>query len=464
MIRPALMLTLSGYGWYLIFTHTYPFGLPAYGCGLAGLIFVAVLPVLFGFAAARNTVTGGPTVLKLVLVTFLQYLIYALAVALGFAVFAGYYQIASFLPPALWQLLCWTGGSYAAVSPPQPAGRDRSAHLRAVETSLLLMIPVVFLLTFMDYPTMLVLTLALSWFTALAFTLALAGINVLDRTVIRHDLIALHILIPLITAALLFYLAFSREMHLFLQTARETLGTVIRYLLYLLDLLFSRKSYGDVVLREMNDPVPPARPEMLFPERELPFWILLPLLVVAAGGLFIALRALLELLRTRLKPPPAVSTRRFSFWEFFLQICSRLTALLKNLLEQIITLFEILQILLHRARLKIAGIIRSFMPAGTPSEEIVRSYRRFLRWGRRRGCPYRFTETPLEYAVRLRNTARKRAYPGIEIERLTSIFLETRYGCQPANSQQSEVCTALLKTILSNKRTRQTNRVSQRSV
>lgn len=461
MIRPALVLTLSGYGWYLVLTHSYPPGLPIYGSGLAGLIFVALVPLLLGFAAGKTTIDAGPTIFRLILIVFLQYLAYAVLVALGGAVyessfpvsFAGPFIWTSLIPPAVGQLFCWAGGTYAAVMPPQPAAREYLVHLRAVETSLLVMIPVVFLLTFMDYPAALILLLTGGWFIALAFTLALAGGGADGRSIIRHDLIFLHILVPLVATTVLFFLAFSQEAHLFLQAARDGLGTALSFLFYLLGLLLRPKTDGGDMIWETGDQVFPTPSEPFMPERTPPPWLFLPFLIAAIPALYAALQALLQLLRTRLKPSPA-TVRRFSLWKSFNRACRWLVTLMQTLFHQSLTLIKIMFRFWHRTGLKIAKVMRAMLPAQTPHQEIIRSYKRFLRWGRRRGCSYRPSETPFEYSLRLQNTARKRTLPGTEIDRFTALFLEARYSRHPACRRQSAACTALLKTIVKGTKTK----------
>ncbi|MBS4023743.1 MAG: hypothetical protein KGZ79_15210 [Dethiobacter sp.] len=63
MTWAAMLISVSAYGWYLVIAFNQSTGLPVSFAGLAGLIFLSLLPTYLGLVANRSLFASGPTVL-----------------------------------------------------------------------------------------------------------------------------------------------------------------------------------------------------------------------------------------------------------------------------------------------------------------------------------------------------------------------------------------------------------------
>ena len=453
----ALLLSITGYSWYLIFVYMTYATNPGLGTGLAGLFVLALLPTCLGFTLNRSLLASGPTVLKLVLLNLLPYLLYTGLTALGSVMVADYLfwnppqplPWTAYLFPSAWQLLGWLGGTYYIFQTTNLTAAARSTGIKTVETSLVLVMPAIFLLTYMGFAGPLLIILVAGWFLAVALTLAVEGTGVTAASVIRYDIVLFHAIVPPLAAIILFAAAFLGEIRSLLQAARGALFALLGYLVKLLDMLFPPLPESNIVLPEMPPPPMPAGGSENVPEPAS--WFIY--IIIGLGLLLIPiLQGLLSLLKIRLGAVPRLPQRRYSPFRALLQVWRWLITLACSLLKIFAPLVTRLKALAGWLRQKIKTILNRWLPAKTPGQKIFRSYEAFLRLGRRAGCPRQIYETPLEYARRLQKATAKQPYPDAEISRLTDLFLEARYSNKLLNWQQAAESERLYKTIADSSR------------
>ncbi|KJS10352.1 MAG: hypothetical protein VR67_18825 [Peptococcaceae bacterium BRH_c8a] len=456
----ALLLSVTGYSWYLVFAYMTYATYPGLWTGLAGLFCLALLPTVLGFTINRSLLASGPTVLKLVLINLLLYLLYTGLTALGSVMIADYLfwnpphslTRAAYLFPSAWQLLAWLIGTYYVFQTADIKAAAQPTGIKTVETSLVLVIPAIFLLTYMGFAGPLLIILVAGWFLALALTLAIEGTGVTATSVIRYDIVLFHALVPPLAAIILCAAAFLGEIRSVLQAARGALFALLAYLVKLLDMLFPPLPESNVVLPEMaSPPMPTGGAENV---QEPASWFIYIIIGLGLLLLIPILRGLLGLLRIRLGAVPRLPQKRYSPFRALLQVWRWLITLVCSLLKIFAPLVTRLKALAGGLRQKIKTILNRWLPAKTPGQKIFRSYEAFLRLGRRAGCPRQIYETPLEYARRLQTATTKQPYPGAEISRLTGLFLEASYSKKPLSWQQAAESERLFKTIAHSSRGR----------
>ncbi len=436
----TLLLSITGYGWYMVFVHLTHETHPGLWTGLAGLFILALLPAVLGLAVNRSLLATGPTVLKLTLAHMLLFLLYTGLTIPGSLLITDYLfwtppqplSWTAYLFPAVWQLLGWLCGAFV-----------RTSGIKTVEISLALMLPAVFILTFMGFAGPLLLILVAGWFLALAMTLAVEGIGVAETSSIRYDIVLFHALVPPLAAAVLFAVAFFGELRSLMQAARDAFYALLGFLAALLEKLSPPADPGAL---PPPMPMPPMSGGEMEKVQEPASWFIYVLIGMMLLFLIPLLRALPGLLKMRLKAAPRLPRQRYSPFKALLQVWRWLFALLGSLFKIFAPLARRVKALARRLRQTIKAILRRWLPAGTPGQKIFRSYEAFLRLGRRRGCPRQAHETPLEYARRLQASAREPS-PAAEINRLTSLFLEAGYSNRPITRQQAAESEQLLKTI-----------------
>lgn len=437
----TLLLSLTGYSWYLVFIHLTHETHPGFWTGLAGLFILALLPAGLGLTAHRSLLATGPTVLKLALTHLLLFLLYTGLTVPGSLLTADYLfwnpsqplAWTAYLFPTVWQLLGWLCGAFV-----------RTSGIKTVEISLGLMLPAVFILTFMGFAGPLLLTLAAGWFLALALTLAVEGVGVAETSAIRYDIVLFHALVPPLAAAVLFAVAFFGELRSLMQAARDAFYALLGFLVALLDRLSPPAAPG---APPPPMPVPPMSGGEMEKVQEPASWFIYVLIGMMVLFLIPLLRALPGLLKMRLKAAPRLPRRRYSPLRALLQAGRWLFALLGSLLKIFAPAVKLLKTAAGRLRQTIKAILRRWLPAKTPGQKIFRSYEVFLRLGRRRGCPRQAHETPLEYARRLQAATAGGPFPAAEINRLTGLFLEAGYSNRPVTRRQAAESEQLLKTI-----------------
>ena len=434
MIWAALVLSISGYGWYLAFASNHPFLPLDPVSGLGWLLVLSILPTWLGFRSNRNLLSTQPTGLKIILVNILQTLLYYVSItlfayrALTMPETATY---SAYILTAIWQFLSWLCDAYFAFNADFPGGQN---HIRVVEISLVLTISAVFLLTFMAVPPSILIMLVMGWFIAMTMTLAVAGKDSTTTTVVRYDIIFFHGLIPGVVAVILFGLVFSAQFRLLFKAAQGALAYLWHFILYLLELI-------SPPLPETNYTPSPLQMGILEPGRaqgmqEVPTWLVFLIFALAILFFCLALGGLLKLLRTRFGSSTSLPPRKTYRWQ---RLVVTLRQWLPALCSQWKTAFT-------KFQKRIQAALRRWLPARTPEQKIMGCYEAFLRLGLCHGCFRRAAETPWEYAERLMNTTRGQLVPA-NINRLHDIFLEARYSKRQPSWQQAEECEALLQKI-----------------
>lgn len=459
MIWAATLLSVSGYCWYLVFAYICSANgsanYPGFGAGLAGFLLLAVLPTFIGFFSNRSLLTTGPTVLKLAIINLLQYLLYAaLTVLAGTLVKAHLLKTSpellywkAYLFPSSWQLLSWLCGLYFVFKATGPEAVDRPANIQALEISLVLVIPAVFLLTYNGFPASLLMLLITCWFMTLALTLAVEGTGFSAASVIRYDLIIFHAVIPSLAAVIIFLAAFWGQVRSLLQTAQKALVALWALLIYLLKLIPAGSPAAPLPDPGITSLSMKAGEMEQVPR--MPLWFYAPFIALGLLLLFIGLWGLINLLKTRLSAAPRTPQRKYSLFRGLAQFWRWLAVLAWKLLTSCWGLFKWICVPVGKLRQKIMVVLRGLLPAKTPDQKIFRVYEIFLRLGRRFGCPRKTCETPLEYVRRLQTSGKIELFPGEEVEELTSLFLKARYSHEPVSWQQAAISEQLLKIIRS---------------
>ncbi len=455
MFWAAMLLSLTGYSWYLVFAYLTYATYPGLWTGLAGLFLLALLPAGLGFSLNRGLLAWGPTVFRLVQVNLILYLLYACLTALGSVMIADYLfwnppgplHWTAYLFPSVWLLLGWLCGTYFVFQTADLTTIVRQTSIRTVETSLVLVVPAIFILTLMSFTGPLLLILVAGWFLALSLTLAVEGTGVTETSAIRYDIVLFHAVVPPLAAIVIFVVAFYGEMRSLLQAARGALYALLDYLGKLLEMLTLPDGDLDILPPEWAPLIMPTREAEQV--REPAAWFLFVMIGLVILMLIPALGRLLGLLKTRLGAAPKLPQKRYSPFRTLLQVWRWLVTLAWSLAKICLGLVSRIKALAGWLQRKIKAILYRWLPARTPGQKIFRSYEAFLRLGRRCGCPRQAYETPLEYAWRLQHANEKQLFPDLEVSRLTRLILEASYSNQAMSWQQAADSEVLYKTIKS---------------
>jgi len=452
MIWSPLLIGVSSYSWYLVIAFNSSVGFPNSWIGLIGLVFFVIIPTLLSFTFNRNILSSNPMVLRIILVNLLQYLVYTGLITTG-NIFINSYPLAisqeflnwkAYILPSFWQLISWLLGAYYALNSATITAQ-RPNNIKAVEISLILIIPTIFLLTFQGFPVTLLLIIIVCWFLTLTLTLAVEGKDTTAASAFRYELVFLHALIPTVAAILFFIIAFYGEIRLLLIAAQQGLLNLLNLFAAFLDWLFSKPP--EISPNDYNAPVFKIRPEREVMGQQLPFWFIILLLILAIPLIIALLQGLIRLLKMRLGSQHFFPSKGYSYTRSILQMWKYLFLLVGCILKKSLKVFAFFKIMGGKFLKKINQMLKRWLPAKTPYHMVFRSYKAFLRWGRKSGLSRKSDETPLEYAKRLEKSAKIQPYPYKEISQLTSIFLEAHYSNKPVSWQQGEKSKALLKKI-----------------
>jgi hypothetical protein len=437
MIWTAWLLSISAYGWYQVFTFNEKV-LYDPATGFAGMLMLALLPTFLGFISNRYLLKSQPTVLKLVLSNSMQYLLYSGGLIWGNLLWCGIFTLPTAVPvdwkiyiffPALWQLLSWLIGAYYCLNFNQCA--NPSLHLKTVEISLLLFTTVLFLLSFIGLPGVLLGGLIGCWFILFTVTLALWGANFTAAAVPRLDIIFIHAVVPFLAAVIFFFIFFSREaLQLLLSIQR---GIISAWLLFvrLLDSFLGKPPETNYTPEYGSAPFLPQGGGEL---QELSTWWLVPLILIGFILLVVCFRELIKLLYMHLSAHSMPASNR-TVLPGLRAVGYRFVQLLKLFSQQVITW---LKITAGKLRDEIKRRVRYLLSSPDPYLQIVRSYEAFLRLGQKAGCGKKAWETPLEYARRFIQSAPKHAAAEREVIQLTNLFLEAHYRNKPVSREQSD--------------------------
>lgn len=453
MIWAAMLWSISSYSWYLLIALNRTANHPNPWTGFTGLILVAILPTFLGFTANRSLLATGPTVLKAIGINARDYLLYAgLTVAGGILTrhflslpFPNPLEWADYIFPSFWQFISWCYGMHFGINYAELRKADRPAAIKAAEIGLILVVPAIFLLTFAGFPSSSLTMIILCWFIILALALTVEGSDWNKSSVICYDMVVFHAVVPTVVSVILFAMFFLRGTHSLMTAIKRAVIALLGLILHLLELLFSKvpepgRLNPDILglTIGMEAPVPVKEPSV---------WVIALFLVVMLIILIPLVYNLIRWLKVRLHPVSPLPQAPFP--SSFLQIIRWLVRLVRNLAQEILNLFSRLRTLVAALQLKLKIMLRRWLPAQTPYQQIVRSYEAFLSLGRKTGCRRRTCETPLEYAQRLEQSTRQLVFPLKEINYLTSLFLEARYSDHLINWQQATECETLVNTIRS---------------
>lgn len=454
MIWTAMLLSIVGYSWYLVVANNMAAGeLGLWTTGLGGLFLLAVLPTFLGLIVNRRMLALNPVVYQVVLANLILSLLYAGVIALG--IFITYYLLQPpgellartiYLLPILWQGLSWLTGAYFGLNQTLVAGTGQLIGAKAVEISLALLVPAIFLLTFMEVSGGLLLAVIAGWFLSLVLTLAVEGGGFTSASVVRYDLIFIHALIPILVTVVIFGIFSAGGIHGLMVTAKQGLSAMLSYLVKLLELLFSGASPVEYD-PSSNLAAFSNRPEGGERAGELPKWFVVPVLVVLALLLIPIVQGLTRLLQLRLSATSTLPGNREPFSWRLRRMGKWLWLVVKQLVHKCSGGFNLLKVWAEKLWLKCEGIIKRWLPPKTPLEQIDRSYEAFLRWGRQAGYPRRPAETPTEYMLRMQKAAAGISLPHQEISRLTQLFLEARYSNRPLTWHQGQQSKLLVNKI-----------------
>lgn len=447
MIRSAALLSVTGYAWYTVFAFNEQTGYPDLGTAILQLVLFCLMSTLLGYYITRKILVSGPTLFKLVRLNIFYFLLYTLLVSGSNSILIHNYPLGAiwlgggtfdFLA-SFWQLLSWLLGAFPLIASAE-SGVAPLPPLRSVEISLLV-IPAIFLLTYMNFPPLVILLVIISWFAALCLTLLTAGLNSQETVSFRYDIILIHSIVPCLLAFVLFLTAFSAEAFQVLLGLQKALFTLLAYLLKLLDSLFGNPS---------QTPYSPGNPySYTMPEEgRTPFQSpdLLIILIAALAALFIVLAILhlIKLFRMRVAP---VSAAPYTLVRPPFSLKRILHSILLFLYNSSRSFLLLLKKSYRKTLRTLTAAIKGFLPPQTPTEAVCRCYRRFLFLAIRSRLPRRKSETPLEYVLRLQDNGRVTPSSLKEILELTQHYLETCYSTKPADWDRAKRCQNLLKTI-----------------
>lgn len=445
MKRAAVLLSVTGYAWYSIFAFNEQKGHPDLGTAILQLALLCLLPTLLGYFATEKILKASPTMLKLLGLNLLYFLLYTFFIS-GSAFFLtnrGFWPEgwSSLVFTSFWQLISWSLGVYPLIAAAEANTKNLLSALRSMEISLVI-IPAVFLLTYMEFSPSVILLVIISWFTALSLSLLTQGVNSQGKISFRYDIIVIHSLIPFLLAFILFLTAFSAEAFQVLDGFLRTVLAFLVYLAKLLDSFFKLPPQSPYSPKNAPSPgIPEEGASLLQPSGILTVIFM----VLAAILIIMAVMHLIKMLRIRITLSsdisPIIRGPAFSIKGLLQQILLLFVYLYKSS----INLFSKLKQLYRKTAVKISEKIKNYLPPKTSVEAVYRCYRSYLRWAGHFGIPRGKSETPLEHAYRLQESRALASQR--EIYELTMYYLETCYSTKTIDWEQAHKCRNLLNAI-----------------
>jgi hypothetical protein len=447
MIWTALLMSITGFCWYLITAiDSSTTGNNIY-LGIVLLLVISFAPTLTGYASNSRLLLSNPTVLRIITANALFYAVYIALVAIAGLLFSAnsdvfqYWPLGRqyFVPACIWQFICWAIGSYYAIKS-KAATAERPSNLKAAGISVSLMIPAIFLLTFKGIPVSLCLIIIGLWFLALTLTLALEGNDIKIGPVFHYELVFSHALVSLAVAVMLFFIAFFGQVRRLLLAAQQGILTLWYLFGSFMDWLLSK--LPDVEADYLDRFILNYRPEREIARHSLSRWFLVPLAFLAIPLILSLIRALVRVLRMRMNSRPLNKAGRFSVFKMLVRLG-------RCIIRLVASLYDLIRTFAIKLFAGIGHMIVAYLPAKTPYQKVYRCYLAFLRWGRKYGLSRKPAETPSEYALRLKRHFGDKPCPIEEIYELTSIFLEAHYRNSPIDWDQGHRSYTLLRKIRS---------------
>lgn len=446
MKKAAVLLSVTGYAWYAVFAFNAQNSYPGLGSAIVQLALICLIPTLLGFFMTEKLLAAGPTMFKLLGLNLSYYLLYTVLASGTVTILVhkgmpGFWSASVF--SSFWQLISWSLGAYPLIAAAESNSTTNLTALRSMEISLTV-IPAVFLLTYMNFPPLVMLLVIISWFIALSLTLLTGGAHSQNKIRFRYDIILIHSLIPCLLAFALFLTAFSAEAYQMLDGFLRALLAFLVFLAKLLDSFFRLPPQTPDSPRISYAPDIPGEGPGVHQSSVL---ITVIFIALAAVLLTLAVRQLIKLLRKRITlssdRPPVRTHSAFSMKGFLRQ----LLRLFVYLYRKSLNLFIIFQRFCSDTAAKVRRQIQYHLPPKTATEAVFRCYRGFLCWASRVGCHRRKHETPLEHFSRLQESVSGLQSSREEIFELTQHYQKTCYSKQPADWNLAKRCQYLLEVI-----------------
>ena len=448
MIWPLLLICISNYSWYLIFTNN----AVTINVGelLIGLIFNSLLPAFWALALNSKLSFREPTITTTLRKNLQQFLLYNGLFSLINILRGNYLNLPlrlAWLLPFIWQGLSWFCGINAVFQLISPLKKTGSISLRAVESSFIIFLPALIILHLMGAPFITLFLLLAGWLIALFITLDMEGHGVQKKHYFRYDLIVLHLFVPVVTAALLFFITFSQEAYFILKFVQKKIINMFFAAANYLNHIFLQGFKGKKYL-EPNSSSKSGIREIVPPLREMPPWLGHFFILVAAICLLTALSILVKVVKNRNKSKLVLKPRsRTKAKVTIRQLLLLVKSWLRNILKSINGFIQKIGILFKSLGQKIVNFIRRLRQPKTPTDKVIHNFNLLLRLGQKRGLPRQLCETPLEYITRLQHFHRNSFFPVVEVSQLTALFLQAVYSNNPIGEEQSEESIRLIKCI-----------------
>lgn len=448
MIKAAIMFGVSTFGWFLMIYYHELAIYPGLSGGFSWFVFLALLPVCLAYVQNRKVLCKGPTILQVLLINVLGYALYTgltiwvyyLLSQLGFLSFSwlGGWHMGLFY--SFWQLLCWYVGLHTAYL----SSTGGEVTLPELIVLSLPALPAVLCLTVAGFPPATLLLVIVGWFLTLTLSLAAVSAAGRDGTGCRYDIVLFQCLIVCLVAAVIFFAAFSGNAYQLLLGARKALLEILQRIYNFLANFYSQQPTTDLSTFKKMIKVPKISNRTSANSFKL--WTLaIPFAVAMA---YLGIKALLRLFRTRLTPgKKIVFVNAWSFLAVFRHFILLAKKTAWGLRKMTLFILSRLGQAFDALMRKIARLAARCLPPSTPDQAIYRAYHFFLRWGRRRGCSRKTSETPLEYAARLAaHLDRTELFNGI-INQITACYLETCYRQECCDWPRARECQALVKDM-----------------
>jgi hypothetical protein len=447
MIWTALLMSITGFCWYLITAIDSSVVGDNIYLGFVLLFVISFFPTLAGYASNSGLLLSNPTVLRVIAANVLFDTVYIALVAFAWLLFSASSAVFQYwplgrqdlVPACIWQFICWAIGSYYAIKS-NAATAERPSNIKAAEISVILMIPAIFLMTFKGIPVSLCLIIIGLWFLALTITLAVEGKDIKIGPVFHYELVFSHAFVSFAVAVILFVIAFFGQVRRLLLAAQQGILALWYLFGFIMDWLLSK--LPDVESDYLDQFIFNFKPEREIARHSPSRWFLIPLAFLAIPITVSLIRALVRFLKMRLGPRPVIKTGGFSLFKMLLRLGLCIILFVYNL-------YGLIRTYAIKLFAGIGNMIVAYLPARTPYQKVYRCYQAFLRWGRRYGLSRKPAETPSEYALRLKRHFGDKPCPIEEINQLTSIFLEAHYRNRPIDWDLGQRSYTLLRKIRS---------------
>ena len=440
-MRSALLISISVYGWFLVFSHEQTAFMPGLTLGIAGIFLVALLPTLLGYSLNRHILVKKRTVWQVLLFNLAAYS-FLPGILLLQSRWAGHSGWINLVLPMFWQALSWYLGYFFLC---REGEQENEGLLRGglLEGSLFLMVPFVFLAAFMGINSAWVAALIAIWFLFLLMALAPAASG-RENGRINFGLLFIQAAVPALSVVFLSLVVYSNQAR---DAFRGVMNLLVSLLIFIIDLL--TRIFSGRVPEEGESPfaIHFDYREVSEAAGEIPSWFTLFFFILLLAFLgFTLWRFLLWLLGTvetgGRKPKEREKLR---LWDILRATLGNIYVLLVLLLKLPLKIVTALVFITTRLGGYVRDKILRILPPRTAGQQISRCYESFLRWGKRKGFPRLADETPLEYAKKWQQLSIPTGKN--DIIRFTEIFQDFYYGNKEPGRELGRECLELLRRI-----------------